>query len=131
MRPTSEFYKPPKTTGQVLLGKFATLVRITKYGVPLPCYCGAIKEQVLNNFLRLVTHSAERILPKDTDSVKICFLRLPCPIIRSITRKDTDLLSERKSDDTLGAQRYQVTGIEHESKCKIQNKLIKTKTNNL
>ncbi|KAG8333994.1 hypothetical protein J6590_099243 [Homalodisca vitripennis] len=33
-----QFYKPPKTTDQVLVGKFATLVQTTKDGVLLSCY---------------------------------------------------------------------------------------------
>ncbi|KAG8291330.1 hypothetical protein J6590_063367 [Homalodisca vitripennis] len=43
----------------------------TKDGVPLPCYCWTMKEQVFSSFLLLVTHSTERILPKDADSVKV------------------------------------------------------------
>ncbi|KAG8248356.1 hypothetical protein J6590_041940 [Homalodisca vitripennis] len=43
MRPTSlqlhQFNKPPKTTYQVLLGKFTTPVQNTKDGIPLSCYC--------------------------------------------------------------------------------------------
>ncbi|KAG8335603.1 hypothetical protein J6590_064315 [Homalodisca vitripennis] len=50
MRPTSlqlqQFNKPPKTTYQVLLGKFTTPVQTTKDGIPLSCYCRAIEEQV-------------------------------------------------------------------------------------
>ncbi|KAG8336276.1 hypothetical protein J6590_048503 [Homalodisca vitripennis] len=74
-KPTSprfqQLYKRQKTTHQVLLGKFATLVQTTKYGVLLPYYCRAVKEQVFSRFLLNVTHSTERILPKDTDFVKI------------------------------------------------------------
>ncbi|KAG8267524.1 hypothetical protein J6590_049175 [Homalodisca vitripennis] len=75
MRPTSlqlqQFNKPPKTTYQVLLGKFTTPVQTTKDGIPLSCYCRAIKEQVLSSLLLLITPSTERILLKDADSVKM------------------------------------------------------------
>ncbi|KAG8247359.1 hypothetical protein J6590_062421 [Homalodisca vitripennis] len=71
MRPTSlqlqQFNKPPKTTYQVLLGKFTTPVQATKDGIPLSCYCRAIKEQVLSSLLLLITPSTERILPKDAN----------------------------------------------------------------
>ncbi|KAG8282640.1 Semaphorin-2A [Homalodisca vitripennis] len=56
---------------QVLLGKFTILFQITKDGVPLSCYCRTVKEQVLNSFLLLVTHSTELILLKDIESVKM------------------------------------------------------------
>ncbi|KAG8269991.1 hypothetical protein J6590_095033 [Homalodisca vitripennis] len=72
MRTTSlqlqQFNKPPKTTYQVLLGKLATPVQATKDGIPLSCYCWAIKEQVLSSLLLLITPSTERILLKDTNS---------------------------------------------------------------
>ncbi|KAG8311006.1 Histone-arginine methyltransferase carm1 [Homalodisca vitripennis] len=75
MRPTSlgfkHFYKPPKTTYQVLLGKLTTLVQTTKDGIPLPCYCRTIKEQVFSSFLLFFTHSTEQIFPKDADSVNM------------------------------------------------------------
>ncbi|KAG8255203.1 hypothetical protein J6590_098279 [Homalodisca vitripennis] len=75
MRPTSlqlqEFNKPPKTTYQVLLGKFTTPVQTTKDGIPVSCYCRAIKEQVLSSLLLLITPTTERILLKDADSVKM------------------------------------------------------------
>ncbi|KAG8276572.1 Chromatin assembly factor 1 subunit B [Homalodisca vitripennis] len=80
MRPTSlqlqQFNKPPKTTYQVLLGKLTTPVQATKDGIPLSCYCRAIKEQVLSSLLLLITPSTERILTerillKDADSVKM------------------------------------------------------------
>ncbi|KAG8247816.1 hypothetical protein J6590_053199 [Homalodisca vitripennis] len=66
-----QFHKPPKTIYQVLLGKFTTLVQTTKDGIPLPCYCRTIKEQVFSSFILLITHSTERILLKDADSVKM------------------------------------------------------------
>ncbi|KAG8264422.1 hypothetical protein J6590_011714 [Homalodisca vitripennis] len=72
MRPTSlqlqQFNKPPKTY-QVLLGKFTTPVQATKDGIPLSCYCRAIKEQVLSSLLLLIIPSTERILLKDANSV--------------------------------------------------------------
>ncbi|KAG8269392.1 HIR complex subunit [Homalodisca vitripennis] len=75
MRPTSlrfqQFHKLPKTTYQVLLGIFTTLVQTTKDGIPLPCYRRTIKEQVFGSFILLITHSTERILLKDADSVKV------------------------------------------------------------
>ncbi|KAG8337688.1 Armadillo repeat-containing protein 8 [Homalodisca vitripennis] len=66
-----QFHKPPKTTYQVLLGKFTTLVQTTKDGIPLSCCCRTIKEQVFSSFLMLITHSTEWILPKDANSVKM------------------------------------------------------------
>ncbi|KAG8315678.1 Activating signal cointegrator 1 [Homalodisca vitripennis] len=78
-----------KTTDQVLLGKFAIL-QTTKDGIPLPCYSKEVKEQVFSSFLLLVTHSTERILPKDTDSVKM----FPQVTISPITQEDTNLLSK-------------------------------------
>ncbi|KAG8269367.1 hypothetical protein J6590_004661 [Homalodisca vitripennis] len=75
MRPTSlqlqQFNKPPKTSYQVLLGKFTTRVQTTKDGILLSCYCRAIKEQVLSSLLLLITPSTERILLKDANSVKM------------------------------------------------------------
>ncbi|KAG8300597.1 hypothetical protein J6590_072773 [Homalodisca vitripennis] len=66
---TRQFHKPPKTTYQVLLGKFTTLVQTTKDGILLPRYCRTIKEQVFDSFILLITHSTERILLKDADSM--------------------------------------------------------------
>ncbi|KAG8243751.1 tRNA dimethylallyltransferase [Homalodisca vitripennis] len=43
----------------------------TKEGVVLPCYCRTVKEQVFSRLLLLVTHSTERILPKDANSEKM------------------------------------------------------------
>ncbi|KAG8281391.1 ATP-binding cassette sub- E member 1 [Homalodisca vitripennis] len=64
-----QFYKPPNTNYKVLLGKFTTLVQTTKDGIPLPCYCRTVKE--VSSFLLLVTHSTERILVKNGNSVKM------------------------------------------------------------
>ncbi|KAG8333852.1 hypothetical protein J6590_102088 [Homalodisca vitripennis] len=73
MRTTSlqlqQFNKPSKTTYQVLLGKLATPVQAAKDGIPLSCYCWAIKGQVLSSLLLLITPSTERILLKDTNSL--------------------------------------------------------------
>ncbi|KAG8312357.1 hypothetical protein J6590_024863 [Homalodisca vitripennis] len=69
--PFQQFHKLPKTTYQVLVGKFTTLVQTTKDGIPLPCYCRTIKEQVFGSFILLITHSAERILLKNANSVKM------------------------------------------------------------
>ncbi|KAG8276632.1 hypothetical protein J6590_062241 [Homalodisca vitripennis] len=81
MRPTSlqlqQFNKPPKTTYQVLLGKFTTPVQATKDGIPLSCYCRAIKEQVLSSLLLLITPSTERIPLKDANSVNPLMTRNP------------------------------------------------------
>ncbi|KAG8293433.1 hypothetical protein J6590_016392 [Homalodisca vitripennis] len=66
-----QFHKPPRTTYQVLLGTFTTLVQTTKDGIPLPCYCRTIKEEVFDSFILLITHYTERILLKDDDSVNM------------------------------------------------------------
>ncbi|KAG8313334.1 Sphingosine-1-phosphate lyase 1 [Homalodisca vitripennis] len=59
-----------------------------------------VKEQMFSSFLQFITHSIEQNLSKNTDSVKM--LPHPYPVIRPITREDTGMLKERRSDVTLG-----------------------------
>ncbi|KAG8286863.1 hypothetical protein J6590_049873 [Homalodisca vitripennis] len=74
-RPTGlrfqQFYKLPKTTGQIFQENFTTLVLTTKDGVALPCYYKAVKEQVFSSLLLLVKHSTEQILLENANSVKM------------------------------------------------------------
>ncbi|KAG8334392.1 tumor suppressor candidate 3 [Homalodisca vitripennis] len=68
---TSAVQQTAENNLSVLLGKFTTPVQATKDGIPLSCYCRAIKEQVLSSLLLLITPSTERILLKDANSVKM------------------------------------------------------------
>ncbi|KAG8298963.1 Oxysterol-binding protein- protein 1 [Homalodisca vitripennis] len=48
-----------------------TTIKNIRDGIPLSCYCRAIKEQVLSSLLLLITPSTERILLKDANSAKM------------------------------------------------------------
>ncbi|KAG8247859.1 hypothetical protein J6590_052278 [Homalodisca vitripennis] len=66
-------YKPEKTTKQVLLWKFTTLIQTTKDGIALPCYCRAVKEQVfqVSSCSPLTQpYSTKQIIPENATSVK-------------------------------------------------------------
>ncbi|KAG8249029.1 hypothetical protein J6590_029379 [Homalodisca vitripennis] len=68
---SQQFYKLLETTDQIFLGKVTALIQTTKDGVLLHCYCRTVKEQVFSSLLLLVTHSTERILLENADSVKM------------------------------------------------------------
>ncbi|KAG8324157.1 hypothetical protein J6590_098975 [Homalodisca vitripennis] len=73
-----QFYKPPKTTDQVILGIFTTL-----------------------DNQRAGVQPAEQIVPENANIVKM-LLQVICPILRPTTRENTYLPKERRSDTTLG-----------------------------
>ncbi|KAG8273225.1 hypothetical protein J6590_025662 [Homalodisca vitripennis] len=64
---------------------FTTFDQTTKHGKVLPCCCRTEKEQVFSSFILPFTHSTERILPDNSDSVKML------PQV-TMVKEDTDLL---------------------------------------